>query len=316
MYARRHQLRAYASLNELLAEAAVEIVVNLTLPSAHADVTEQCLATGKHVYSEKPLALDSATARRLVMLARRRGVRLSCAPATFLGEAHQTAWKLIRSGCAGAIRVIYAEVNQGRIERYHPAPEPFFAVGPLWDVGVYPMTVLTAFFGPVRRVCGHGRVILPRRVAKDGHEFRVRTPEFVVALVEFAGGQTVRLTANFYVDRDTSKGGGSIEYHGDAGRIYTGDFQLFDAPVECAIGREGYRRVAPLRAPFHGVEYGRGVAELADAIREDRPHRASGEHAAHVVEVIEAIQHSVARAGRSVAVRSSFLPPTPMPWAM
>src|SRR5690606_761425 len=112
--------------------------------TAHARVTEQCLLAGKHVYSEKPLALDYAAARRLVALAERRGLRLGCAPATFLGEAHQTAWKLVRRGRIGPIRVIYAEANHGRIEWYHPAPEPFFAIGPMWDVGVYPITAITA----------------------------------------------------------------------------------------------------------------------------------------------------------------------------
>lgn len=314
-FAAQAGLRAYASLDELLADPAVDIVVNLAIHHAHYAVTTQCLRAGKHVHSEKPLAMTHADARKLVALARRRGLRLSCAPVTFLGEAHQTAWKLIREGRIGPIRVVYAEVNHGRIERYHPAPEPFFAVGPLWDVAVYPLSALTAFFGPVRRVSGHGRVVLPRRSAKDGHAFRIATPDFVLALVEFARGPLVRLTVNFYVDRDRSKGGGSIEYHGDAGRIYTGDFQLFHAPVECAMGNEAYRPVPPLRSAFVGVEFGRGVEELANAIREDRPHRASGEHAAHVVEVVAAIERSVAKGGKNVAVKSSFPPPAPMPWA-
>lgn len=314
-FATSRGLRAYASLDELLADPAVDIVVNLALHTVHAEITARCLRAGKHVHSEKPLAMTHADARDLVSLAGRRGLRLSCAPVTFLGEAHQTAWKLIREGTIGRVRVVYAEVNHGQIERYHPTPEPFFEVGPLWDVGVYPLMALTAFFGPVRKASGFGRILLRDRVAKGGRKFRIKTPDFALALLEFKDGPLVRLTANFFVDRDASKGGGSIEYHGDAGRIWVGDFQLFDAPVECAIRQGKYTVVPPLRSPFHGIELGRGVEDLTEAIREGRPHRATGAHAAHIVEVIEAIQRSIAMNGRSVAVKSRFTPPEPMPWA-
>lgn len=314
-FAREHGLRAYASLQELLDDPAVDLVVNIALPAAHAEITEQCLRAGRHVYSEKPVALDHATARRLVALAKRQRVRLGCAPATFLGEANQTAWQMIRAGRIGRIRVIYAEINHGRIERYHPTPEPFFAVGPLWDVGVYPLTALTAFFGPVRSVRAWGRVVLPHRTAKGGRAFQITTPDFVVATLDLDGGQVVRFTANFYVDRDNSKGGGSIEYHGDGGRLYTGDFQLFDAAVECGIGNERYQTVPFAKKPFLGVEFGRGVEEMADAILKNRPHRATGEHGAHVVEVVEAMHASLAKDGAVMRVRSRFVQPRPMPWA-
>lgn len=308
-------LRAYGSLDEMLADPTIDLVVNLTLPAAHADITERSLRAGKHVYSEKPLALDYGAARRLVALSRRRGLRLGCAPATFLGEAQQTAGKLVRQGGCGPIRVVNAEVNHGRIERYHPAPEPFFAVGPLWDVGVYPLTLLTAWFGPVRRVRANAHLLLPRRVAKGGRRFRISTPDWLVAVLELVSGPVVRLTANFYVDRDHSKGGGSIECHGDLGRIYVGDFQVFNAAVECGGAGETYRAVPLAGTPYPGAEFGRGVKEMVDAIHGQRPHRATGEHAAHVVEVAEAIQRSWARDGRVVRVRSRFAPPAPMPWA-
>lgn len=314
-FAAAHDLHAYRSVTEMLEDPRIDLVVNITLHSVHARVTEQCLRAGKHVYSEKPLALDYATARRLIALAHRRGLRLGCAPATFLGEAHQTAWKLVRGGRIGPIRVIYAEVNHGRIEWYHPAPEPFFAIGPMWDVGVYPITAITAIFGPVIKVRAWSRIVLAERKAKGGRKFRITSPDFIVAWLELASGPVVRLTANFYADRDRSKGGGSLEYHGDDGRIYVGDFQLFDAPVECATGREPYSRVTPARPPFSGVEFGRGVGEMVDAIRAGRPHRATGAQAAHVVEVVEAICRSLAEDGGAMRVRSSFPAPSPMPWA-
>ena len=131
----------------MLADDAVDVVVNLTVPSAHAEVTRRCLDAGKHVHAEKPLALGGPEARALAEYAAEQGVRLSCAPATLLGDAQQTAWKLVRDGSLGRVRAAYAEANWGRIERWHPGPESLYEVGPLVDVAVYPITILTAMFG-------------------------------------------------------------------------------------------------------------------------------------------------------------------------
>src|SRR6185295_17646095 len=137
-----------------------DIVINLTVHHAHYQVTKRALEAGKHVYSEKPLALTSSEARELVTLAASRGLRLGCSPSTFLGEAQQTAATVIRSGRLGPVRAVYAEVNWGRIETWHPAPAPFYDVGVLVDVGVYPLTLLTAFLGPARRVQASGGLLL------------------------------------------------------------------------------------------------------------------------------------------------------------
>ena len=139
---------AYATLDELLADERVDTVVNLTVPQVHAEVTTAALLAGKHVHSEKPLALRHADAQALVDLAQEQGVRLAAAPATLLGEAQQTLWKLVREGAAGRVRAVYAEANWDRLERWHPDPRSLYAVGPLVDVGVYPLSILTALFGP------------------------------------------------------------------------------------------------------------------------------------------------------------------------
>src|SRR5262245_40303854 len=131
----------YDTLDELLADSKVDVVVNLTGPQAHAAVTRAALEAGKHVHTEKPLALRYEDARGLVELAKARGVRLSSAPATLLGEAQQSIWKLVRDGAIGRVRVAYAEANWGRLERWHPDPASLYGVGPLVDVGVYPMTI-------------------------------------------------------------------------------------------------------------------------------------------------------------------------------
>src|SRR5688500_13396941 len=146
-FAKEHDCRAHASLDDLLADEGVDIVVNLTVHHAHYEVTKRALLAGRHVYSEKPLALRSSEARELVDLAADRGLRLGCSPSTFLGEAQQTAAAWIGSGRLGTVRAVYAEVNWGRIETWHPAPAPFFDVGVLVDVGVYPLTLVTAMLG-------------------------------------------------------------------------------------------------------------------------------------------------------------------------
>ena len=157
----------YPSLEELLGDGHVDAVVNLTSHGVHAQVTAAALEAGKHVHSEKPLAASYAEARSLVELADACGVRLSCSPITFMGEAQEEAWRLLAAGAIGTVRVAYAEVNWGRIETWHPRPEPFYRIGPLADVGVYPLTILTAIFGPARRVTAFGRVVLPDRVTTE-----------------------------------------------------------------------------------------------------------------------------------------------------
>ena len=135
-FAARFGGKTYPTLEALLADDAVDTVVNLTPPQQHASVTGAGLEAGKHVHSEKPLALSSSEAQALVELAAARGLRLSSAPTTLLGEAQQTAWKLIREGVIGNVRAVYAEVNWGRIEEWHPDPTALYAVGQIVEVGV------------------------------------------------------------------------------------------------------------------------------------------------------------------------------------
>ncbi len=305
---------AYPSMDALLADDRVDLVVNLTTHHAHKAVTEQCLRAGKHVHSEKPLALTYAEAQELVALAETQGLRLGSSPFTFMGEAQQTVWKLLREERIGAVRAIYAEVNWGRIERWHPAPEPFYDVGALYDVGVYPLTLITAIFGPAQRVTAYGRVLLPERETLDGTPYVLETPDFVVAVVELASGPVIRLTADFYVDGHNTKQHG-VEFHGDAGSLYLSSWHNFDATVELADFGEDYTPVSPLRMPYRGVEWGRAVRETAAALREDRPHRATGAQAAHIVEILNAVSQSL-KSEKPVTVHSTFDPPAPMPWAV
>jgi predicted dehydrogenase len=305
--------RAYPSPEALMRDPAIDVIVNLTTHLAHKEVITQALEAGKHVYSEKPIALSYADAKGLVELAERKGLRLGASPCTYMGEAQQTAWKLLRERTIGEVRVIYGEMNWGRIESWHPAPAAFYEVGPLWDIGVYPLTYVTTVFGPARRVLATGKVLYPDRVTQDGTPFHVTTPDFVTGAVELHDGTLVRLTVDFYVSQKTKQKG--LEFHGDGGSVWLGSPQWFNAEVEQAAFNEPYAPVPYLREPYPGTEWGRGVRDMVNAIREDRPHRATGAQAAHVVEILEAMARSMEE-GRPVEVHSSFAQPAPMEWGM
>jgi predicted dehydrogenase len=305
--------RVYASLEAVLEDEEVDLVLNLTIHHAHFNLIERCLRGGKDVFSEKPLALSTEEGQALVTLARQKGRRLGCAPSTILGEAQQTAWKAIRDGLAGPVRLAYAEVNWGRIESWHPAPGPFYEVGPLFDVGVYPLTILTTIFGPARRVTSFGTVLYPDRVTREGVAFHIDTPDFAVAALEFANGSIARLTTNFYVGHHSKQQG--IEFHGDRGSLYLSDWQNFDAAVEFAEFNGQYQPVPYVREPHKGPEWCRGLIDMAEAIVEQRPQRITGEQAAHVVEILCAIKAAYEK-GEPVEVYSTFAQPAPMDWAL
>lgn len=312
----KHGGKAYASLDEVLADPQVEAVVNLTIQQAHVEVVTKCLEAGKHVHSEKPLAPTYAEAKKLVDLAATKNLRLSCAPVTWLGEAQQTAWKLIRDGRIGTPRVVYATVDWGRIEQWHPNPAPFYAAGPVFDVAVYSISLLTAWFGPVKKVTAGGGVLLADRVTKDGKPFHITTEDWLGAVLEFASGLQARLTANFYVVNPTQQQA-TLDIHGDAGSINTEWFAATAKVRHCANG-VGYRRVPPVRpsagaGPWY-VDWAAGVVGLWHGLRTGQPHPTGGAHAAHVVEIMQAM-HTSAREGRAVPVTSNFPAAVPQPWA-
>jgi predicted dehydrogenase len=309
-----HGCPIHESLDDLLADPSVDIVVNLSIHHAHYEVTKRALEAGRHVYSEKPMALRSSEAQELVALAASRGLRLGCSPSTFLGEAQQTAAAMIRDGRLGQVRAVYAEVNHGRIEAWHPAPVPFFDVGVMVDVGVYPLTIVTSILGPARSVRAWGWELMPERTTLDGAPFRIGSPDLIVAAIELDGGAVMRLTSSFYIGLPAKNGEG-IEFHGDNASLALGNFEKADATVELGSYGERYELVDPVRPPFRGTSWARGVADMADAIAEGRAHRASAEQAAHVVEILEAVATSIADGGRRVDITTSFSPPPLMPWA-
>lgn len=321
--------KVYPTVDDLLADEEVDLVINLTIHKAHVEVITKCLNAGKDVFSEKPIALTSEEAWQLVALAKEKGRRFGCAPITILGEGQQTAWKAIRDGLLGTVRVAYAEVNWGRIESWHPAPGPFYEVGPLFDVAVYPLTILTTIFGPARSVTAFGKVLYPDRVTKEGVPFHITTPDFSIAAIEFASGAVARLTTNFYVGFHSKQTRG-IEFHGDNGSLYLSDWHNFDGKVEYAgfsgtwpDANTAYKQLPWVKEPYTGdvkadphagVEWCRGVLDMSEAMQENRPQRITGAQAAHVVDIVLAIQKAAAE-GQRVQISSEFPQPAPMEWA-
>jgi predicted dehydrogenase len=212
------------------------------------------------------------------------------------------------------VRVAYAEANWGRIESWHPSPQTIHAAGAMADVGVYPIAILTGIFGPARAATGYAATLAPDRLDLHGEPFSIDTPDLIVAVLELASGLVARVTASFYVGAGYQRG---IELHGDEGILHLpawGDFssRLLVSKTGAA---EDYQEVELIHPGYAGTDWSRAIVDLAAAVEEGRRPRASGEHAAHVVEILDAIDESRRRGG-AVAVRSGFTPPEPLPWAV
>jgi len=305
--------KIYNSLEDALADPDVEAIVNLTSHLAHAEVSAAALSAGKHVHSEKPLAATREDGKCLLSLAEENDLRLSCSPFTFLGEAQETARKAINDGMIGKPLIAYAEMNWARIEFWHPNPEGFYGVGagPMLDVGVYALTVLTTILGPVKRVLGDAAILLPERTISQGPNagktFRVKTPDQITGCLTFASGARARITASFL---GYSRQGG-VEFHGEKGSLYLSGSHNFNAQVEVQIAGEGkWESVPYIAEPFQGVQWGLALFELAKSIRTGAPQRCTGKQAYHVLDICLSILES-AEKGCIVSVDSTFDLPEP-----
>ena len=307
-----HGARVHPGLEALLADADVQIVANLTPYAAHVPVTRAALEAGRHAFSEKPLAVRADDARELVALARASGMCLGAAPIVAIGEMAQTARQWIDQGRLGTVRLAYADANWGRIEAWHDAPEPFYEVGPLFDVGIYPVSLLTALLGPVVAVTADARHLLPDRVTRAGRRFAPRQPDHVVAALEHATGAVTRLTVNFYVPDPARQRG--VELHGDAGSLWLSNWFQFAGTLEHAPYGEPYRAVPLLREPDVPMPWAAGLADIAGSVTSPTVRRAlDPNHAVHVIDVLETILRA-ADTDRPLDVSSRFDQPPPMEW--
>ncbi len=351
-YAATYNVPVYETLDALLADNQVDIVLNLTNPRSHYEVSKTCLEAGKHVYSEKPLAMDVDHARELVDLATRHDLYLASAPCNMLGETAQTVWKALREGAIGRVRVVYAEMDGGMVHRggyrrsfsvsgaQWPANDEF-EVGCTFEHAGYYLAWLNAFFGPVRRVTAFSSCLIEDKLTDQ--PLQQITPDFSVGCLAYDDNIVARLTCGIVAPRDHT-----LRIVGDDGVLFVSDCWDFGSKVY--IGRHSsrvarmeqrclrwlgfrgswpgrkyplvrkpdfampYTMVGSRRIISNKMDYARGVAEMAAAIEEARPCRLSADLGLHVTEVTLALQHPE-RFERPHQVSSTFDPIAPQPWA-
>lgn len=304
------------TVDKLLRDKEIEIVVNLTVPKAHYGVAMSVLQAGKHVYSEKPMSLTRDEAKTLLETAKAAGLRVGNAPDTFFGGSHQTCRKLIDDGWIGEPVAAEAFMLCHGHESWHPSPEFYYEVGggPMFDMGPYYLTALVNMMGPVRRVSGSVRATFPTRritsAPKYGKVVEVETPTHISGTMDFANGAIGTIITSFDTWDSLLP---RIEVHGTLGSMMVPDPNGYGGPVLISVpGRtEGWKEVPPAFG-FLGNKRGAAVADMAAAIRAGRPHRASGELAAHVLDVMHAFLDSSDK-GRHIIPVTKCERPAPLP---
>lgn len=296
------------TVEDLLAATDIDIIINLTVPAAHFEVTKQILNAGKHAYSEKPFVLTTAEGEALRQLADEKGLRVASAPDTFLGGSHQLARALLDEGQVGEILSGTCHVLSHGMESNHPNPDFFFQPGggPVLDLGPYYITNLVQLIGPVKAVTAMASTGFKTRTIgsgpREGENVPVSTPTNIHAVLEFQSGALITLGASWDVWAHRHE---NMELYGNEGSLYVPDPNFFAGDVLLAGQEEGETvEVTPRNHPFSVINSkdsrdidranyrGAGLADMAAAINEGRQHRCSLELATHVVEVITAILRS------------------------
>jgi len=304
--AEKYSVPKHGTVAEALASPDVSLVVNLTIPAAHVEVTTAAIAAGKHVWSEKPLAMTPDAAAELVQLAADAGLRLGCAPDTVLGPGLQNAYTLAGSGLIGTPMTALALMQGPGPDQWHPDPEFLFSTGagPLFDMGPYYLTALSLLFGPVTSVAATGLQARATRVIgagpRAGTEFPVEVPTYVSALLSYAGGAAATIVLSF--DSPASHQP-LIEVAGTEATMALPDPNRFDGDVR--VKRTGDKDWTVYPAEAGDGKRGLGVLDMVRSIRSGVPHRCSGELALHVVDTMTAIAES-AQTGSFVPVRTTF----------
>lgn len=302
------------SVEDLLRDPEIELIINLTTPKSHVEVGLPAIAAGKHVYSEKPLATTFADAERLIRAAEQAKKLVGCAPDTFLGGGHQTCRRLIDAGRIGIPVGGTAYFMCPGHERWHPNPGFYYEVGggPMLDMGPYYITALVNLLGPVEHVSG--MVSMPRHRREitseplRGRMIAVEVPTHVAGILQFACGAIVQIATSFDVPghRHTP-----IELYGTEGTLLVPDPNRFGGPVQF-LAKGGEWEEIKVDAPYGDGNYRSiGAADLALAIRTGRAHRASGTLAQHVLEMMEAFGRS-SESGRHIAMTTRIDRPAPL----
>jgi predicted dehydrogenase len=307
--------KAY-SVDDLLADPEIDIVVNLTIPQSHAAVCQRVLEAGKHVYVEKPLAVLLEEGAQVLALAESKGLRVACAPETFLGGGIQTCRQLIDDGAIGRPVAANAFMLGGGPESWHPDPEFFYKVGggPLFDMGPYYLTALIYLLGGIARVTSSAAITIPDRTItsqpKAGLIIEVGTPTHIAGVLDFKSGAVATLVTSFDINGENSLP--FIEIYGTKGTLKVPDPNGFGGKVLLnRAGRDEWEEI-PLSHGYNDNERGIGVIDMARAIAEGRPHRASGHMAYHVLEAMHGLLEA-SKLGRHVRLSGFTDRPEPMP---
>ncbi|HLK59543.1 MAG TPA: Gfo/Idh/MocA family oxidoreductase [Chthonomonadaceae bacterium] len=313
--AEEHGVPKACTVEELLADPEIQIVINLTIPNAHYSVCRAALEAGKHVHVEKPLSITRAEGRDLLDLAEAKGLRVGAAPDTFLGGGLQTCRKLIDDGWIGEPIGATAFMLCHGHESWHPDPEFYYKVGggPMFDMGPYYLTALVSLMGPIRRVTGSTRITFPERTItsapKYGTKVAVDVPTHVAGIMDFANGAIGTILTSFDVWAANLP---NIEIYGTEGSMRVPDPNGFGGPI--LVRRAGAKEWSemPLTHGYAENSRGIGVADMAYAIQTGRPHRASGALGYHALEAMHGF-HDASDSGAHYAMQSTVAQPAPLP---
>jgi predicted dehydrogenase len=312
--AKEHGIRA-CSVDELLRDPSIDIILNLTVPKAHAEINTAALNAGKHAYCEKPYGLNVAEGQQVLKLAKRKKLRTGCAPDTFFGSGAQTARKAIDEGIIGQPVAGVAFMCGHGHETWHPSPEFYYEKGggPMFDMGPYYLTGLINLLGPAKRVTGSTRISFPERKIssqpKAGKIIKVETPTHLAGVIDFANGAIITIIQSFDIWAANLP---IIEIYGSEASLTVPDPNGFSGPVKFYKpgGKWQWEEVAQVHRP--DLARGSGLADMAKAITTNRPHRASGDLAFHVLEIMAAFEQS-STTGQHVDLKSTCERPAALP---
>jgi len=300
---------------ELLADPDIAVVVNLTTPDAHASVSLAALEAGKSAYNEKPFAVTREDGRKLLETAKANGLLVGGAPDTFMGGGFQTCRKLIDDGAIGEPVAATAFMMCHGHESWHPNPEFYYKPGggPMFDMGPYYLTALVSLIGPVRRVTGSTRITFPERTItsepKNGTKIAVEVPTHVAGVMDFANGAIGTIVTSFDVWGANLP---CIEIYGTEATLAVPHPNGFGGTVRLRRAGDDDWREAPLTHGYLENFRGLGVADMAYALRSGRPHRAGGDLAYHVLDIMHAFEDA-SRQGAHVELESTCGRPAPLP---
>ncbi|MBQ4054555.1 MAG: Gfo/Idh/MocA family oxidoreductase [Clostridia bacterium] len=306
--------KLYEDMYELFADPEVDIVLNITRPYEHYEVTKQALLHGKHVYSEKPLSPDLNEARELVALAKEKGLMLGGAPDTFMGNGIQTCRHLIDSGFIGTPIGASAHFVSRGPEHWHPDPEFVYQYGggPMFDMGPYYVTALINMLGAVESVAGMARASYPERPIlsekKYGNIMKVEVPTYVMGTLRFKSGAIANMFTTFDVTYQKSA---KLEVYGSEGTLIVPDPNCFDGKIVLQRGRSQETVTMPGIFNYSENSRGLGLADMAKALLTGRKFRANCDQQLHVVEVMSAF-YSSSEKNEFIPILSEFERQKPM----